>query len=268
MNRDQVYNFAPGPSTMPESALKTAAAEMLNFRGSGMSVMEISHRSALFQEVFDSACEKLRKLMNVPDTHEILLLQGGATTQFAAIPMNLIEGGTADYAVTGNFSNKAAEEAAKYGTVHIAATTKPTGHDRIPTQADLSLTPDAKYFYYCANNTIYGTEWQYVPETGSTLVCDMSSDILSREVDVSKFGLIYAGAQKNMAPAGLTVVIVDKRLAGRELPITPKILSYKTMIETGSMLNTPPCWCIYMLDLTLDWVIKEGGVKAMDERRR
>ena len=144
MNRDQVYNFAPGPSTMPESALKTAAAELLNFRGSGMSVMEISHRSALFQEVFDSACEKLRRLMNVPDTHEILLLQGGATTQFAAIPMNLIEGGTADYAVTGNFSNKAAEEAAKYGTVHIAATTKPTGHDRIPTQAELSFTPGAK----------------------------------------------------------------------------------------------------------------------------
>ena len=268
MLRDQVYNFAPGPSTMPESALKTAAAEMLNFRGSGMSVMEISHRSALFQEVFDSACEKLRGLMNVPDTHEILLLQGGATTQFAAIPMNLLEGGTADYAVTGNFSGKAAEEAGKYGTVHIAATTKPTGHDRIPTQAELELTPGAKYFYYCANNTVYGTEWQYVPETGSTLVCDMSSDILSQEVDVSRFGLIYAGAQKNMAPAGLTAVIVDKALAGRELPITPKILSYKTMIETGSMLNTPPCWCIYMLDLTLDWVLAQGGVRAMDARRR
>ena len=268
MQRDQVYNFAPGPSTMPESALKTAAAEMLNFRGSGMSVMEISHRSALFQEVFDSACSKLRKLMNVPETHEILLLQGGATTQFAAIPMNLIEGGTADYAVTGNFAGKAAEEAKKYGTVHIAADTKPTGHDRIPTQEELSLSPDAKYFYYCANNTIYGTEWQYVPETASTLVSDMASDILSREVDVSKFGLIYAGAQKNMAPAGLTVVIVDKALAGRELPITPKILSYRTMIETGSMLNTPPCWCIYMLDLTLDWVIAQGGVKAMDERKR
>ena len=268
MLRDQVYNFAPGPSTMPESALKTAAAELLNFRGSGMSVMEISHRSALFQEVFDSACLKLRQLMNVPDTHEILLLQGGATTQFAAIPMNLLEGGVADYAVTGNFSNKAAEEAAKYGTVHIAATTKPTGHDRIPTQAELKLTPGAKYFYYCANNTVYGTEWQYVPETAAPLVCDMSSDILSREVDVSRFGLIYAGAQKNMAPAGLTVVIVDKALAGRELPITPKILSYKTMIETGSMLNTPPCWCIYMLDLTLDWVIAQGGVRAMDVRRR
>ena len=268
MNRDQVYNFAAGPSTMPESALKTAAAEMLNFRGSGMSVMEISHRSALFQEVFDAACAKLRTLMNVPDTHEILLLQGGATTQFAAIPMNLIEGGTADYAVTGNFSGKAAEEAQKYGAVHLAANTKSTGHDRIPTRQELELTPGAKYFYYCANNTIYGTEWQYVPETASPLVCDMSSDILSREVDVSRFGLIYAGAQKNMAPAGLTVVIVDKRLAGRELPITPKILSYKTMIETGSMLNTPPCWCIYMLDLTLDWVLAQGGVKAMDERRR
>ena len=268
MNRDQVYNFAPGPSTMPEIALKTAAAEMLNFRGSGMSVMEISHRSALFQEVFDSACQKLRTLMNVPDTHEILLLQGGATTQFAAIPMNLLEGGTADYAVTGNFSGKAAEEAKKYGTVHIAADTKPTGHDRIPTQAELELTPGAKYFYYCSNNTVYGTEWQYVPETGSTLVCDMSSDILSREVDVSRFGLIYAGAQKNMAPAGLTVVIVDKALAGRELPITPKILSYRTMIETGSMLNTPPCWCIYMLDLTLDWVIAQGGVRAMDAMKR
>jgi len=268
MERSEVYNFAAGPSTMPESALKTAAAELLNFRGSGMSVMEISHRSALFQEVFDSASAKLRQLMNVPETHEILLLQGGATTQFAAIPMNLLEGGTADYAVTGNFSGKAAEEAKKYGTVHIAADTRPTGHDRIPAQQELDLTPGARYFYYCANNTIYGTEWQYVPETGSTLVCDMSSDILSREVDVSKFGLIYAGAQKNMAPAGLTVVIVDKSLAGRELPYTPKILCYKTMIETGSMLNTPPCWCIYMLNLTLDWVMKEGGVKAMDERRR
>ena len=268
MLRDQVYNFAAGPSAMPESALKTAAAELLNFRGSGMSVMEISHRSALFQSVFDSAAAKLRELMHVPDSHEILLLQGGATTQFAAIPMNLMEGGTADYAVTGNFSGKAAEEAKKYGTVHIAADTKPGGHDRIPAQEELRPTPEAKYFYYCANNTIYGTEWQYVPETASTLVCDMSSDILSAQVDVSKFGLIFAGAQKNMAPAGLTVVIVDKSLAGRELPFTPMILSYKTMIETGSMLNTPPCWCIYMLDLTLDWVKEQGGVPAMEERKR
>ena len=268
MSRELTYNFAPGPSTMPVSALETAAREMLDFKGSGMSVMEISHRSPLFQEVFDGAKDKLKRLMNVPDTHEILFVQGGATTQFAAIPMNLLAGGAADYAVTGNFSGKAAEEAQKYGTVRIAASTASTGHDRIPAQAELTLSDDAKYFYYCANNTIYGTEWHYVPETGAPLVCDMSSDILSQPVDVSRFGLIYAGAQKNMAPAGLTVVIVDKRLAGHELPITPKILSYKTMIETDSLLNTPPCWCIYMLGLTMDWVLQEGGVEAMDARKR
>ena len=264
---ERVYNFAAGSSTMPESALKTAAAEMLDYRGSGMSVMEISHRSPLFQEIFDSAQAKLRALLRVPDSHEILFLQGGATTQFAAIPMNLLEGGTADYAITGNFAGKAAEEAGKYGTVHVAADSSATGHDRIPAQEELRLSPDAKYFYYCANNTIFGTEWQYVPETAAPLVCDMSSDILSREIEVADYGLIYAGAQKNMAPAGLTVVIVDRALAGRELPVTPKILSYRTMIETGSMLNTPPCWCIYMLDLTLDWVIAQGGVRAMRELR-
>jgi phosphoserine aminotransferase len=264
---DRVYNFAAGPSTMPESALKTAAAEMLDYRGSGMSVMEISHRSPLFQEIFDGAQEKLRSLLRVPDSHAILFLQGGATTQFAAIPMNLLEGGTADYAITGNFAGKAAEEAEKYGSVHIAADSAATGHDRIPTQEELRFSPDAKYFYYCANNTIYGTEWQYVPQAAAPLVCDMSSDILSREIAVGDYGLVYAGAQKNMAPAGLTVVIVDKSLAGRELPVTPKILSYKTMIETGSMLNTPPCWCIYMLGLTLDWVIVQGGVSAMQELR-
>ena len=268
MAREQVFNFSAGPSVLPLPALERAKRDLLDYGGCGMSVMEMSHRSPMFQEIFDSTKAKLKAALSVPDTHEILFLQGGATLQFAAIPMNLLEGGAADYAVTGNFSGKAAKEARKYGTVNIAADTSDTGHDRIPRQDELRLSADAKYFYYCANNTIYGTEWQYVPETGSTLVCDMSSDILSREVDVSKFGLIYAGAQKNMAPAGLTVVIVDKRLAGREIPITPKILSYKTMIETGSMLNTPPCWCIYMLDLTLDWVIKEGGVKAMDERKR
>ena len=268
MADERVYNFAAGPSTMPESALKTAAAEMLNFRGSGMSVMEISHRSPLFQEVFDGAKAKLKALLQVPDTHEILLLQGGSTTQFAAIPMNLMEGGAADYAVTGNFSGKAAQEAEKYGTVHIAADTGDSGHSRIPAQSELKLSADAKYFYYCANNTIFGTEWHYVPRTEAPLVCDMSSDILSRRVDVSKFGLIYAGAQKNMAPAGLTVVIVDKRLTGREEPITPKILSYKTMIETDSLLNTPPCWCIYMLGLTLDWVIAQGGVPAMEQLKQ
>ena len=253
---------------MPLSVLERAGAEILNYRGSGMSVMEMSHRSKVFQEIFDGTKAKLRRALAVPESHEILFLQGGATLQFAAIPMNLMRGGCADYAVTGNFSGKAAKEAEKYGTVRIACDTASTGHDRIPGQAELRQSPDASYFYYCANNTIYGTEWQYVPETAATLVCDMSSDILSRPVDVSRYGLIYAGAQKNMAPAGLTVVIVDKALAGHELPITPQVMSYKTLIDSDSMLNTPPCWCIYMLGLVLDWLEEQGGVAGMEQLKK
>ncbi|MBQ3481125.1 MAG: 3-phosphoserine/phosphohydroxythreonine transaminase [Oscillospiraceae bacterium] len=252
---------------MPRSVLEKAAGEMLNYRGTGMSVMEMSHRSAAFLEIFDTAKTSLRELLRVPDSHEILLLQGGATLQFAAIGMNLLSGGAADYAVTGRFSARAAEEAKKYGTVRIAADTSATGHDRIPKQEELKLSEDARYFYYCANNTIYGTEWHYDPQTPCPLVCDMSSDILTRPVDFSRFGLVYAGAQKNMAPAGLTVVIVDKSLVGRELPFTPEIMSYKTMAETDSMLNTPPCWCIYMLCLVLDWVRDMGGIQAMEKRK-
>ena len=267
MTADRVYNFSAGPSIMPEEALLTAQKELLNYKGSGMSVMEMSHRSAVFADIFNSTQEKLRRTLSIPETHEILFLQGGATLQFAAIPMNLSRGGTADYAVTGNFSNKAAKEAEKYCSVHTAVSTAPE-HNRIPKQEELDCSPNAAYFYYCANNTIYGTEWQYVPQTGAPLVCDMSSDILSRPVDFSRFGLVYAGAQKNMAPAGLTVVIVDKTLAGQELPFTPQIMSYKTMIETGSMLNTPPCWCIYMLGLTLDWLLERGGVKWMEQIKR
>ena len=267
MARENVYNFAAGPSVMPLPALEQARAELLDYAGSGMSVMEMSHRSKLFQEIFDSTKQKLKALMQVPDSHEILFLQGGATLQFAAIPMNLLEGGSADYAITGNFSGKAAREASRYGSVHIACDTSSTGHDRIPAQEELSLSADARYFYYCANNTIYGTEWQYVPQAAAPLVCDMSSDILSRPVDVSRYGLIYAGAQKNMAPAGLTVVIVDKALLGRELPITPEVMSYRVLSKHDSMLNTPPCWCIYMLGLTLDWIQSQGGVPAMEQRR-
>ena len=267
MARENTYNFAAGPSVMPLSALEQARAELLDYAGSGMSVMEMSHRSKLFQEIFDSTKQKLKALMQVPDSHEILFLQGGATLQFAAIPMNLLQSGSADYAITGNFSGKAAREAEKYGRIHIACDTSATGHDRIPTQEELSFSADAKYFYYCANNTIYGTEWQYVPQSAAPLVCDMSSDILSRPVDVSRYGLIYAGAQKNMAPAGLTVVIVDKALLGRELPITPEVMSYQVLVKHDSMLNTPPCWCIYMLGLTLDWILSQGGVPVMEQRR-
>ena len=264
---ERVYNFAAGPSVMPEEALRRAQEEIFSYHGCGMSVMEMSHRSPVFAEIFTGTQEKLRKVLHVPDTHEILFLQGGATLQFAAIPMNLSCGGTADYAVTGNFSKKAAKEAEKYCIVHTAASSAPEFR-RIPRQEELSLSKDAAYFYYCSNNTVYGTEWQYVPDTDAPLVCDMSSDILSQPVDVSKYGLIYAGAQKNMAPAGLTVVMIDRSLAGKELSFTPQIMSYQTMIESGSMLNTPPCWCIYMLGLTLDWIMETGGVEAMQQRKR
>ena len=264
---DRVYNFSAGPSVMPESVLEQAGKEILNYNGSGMSVMEMSHRSKVFQEIFDSTKAKLKKALKVPDTHEILFLQGGATLQFAQIPMNLLCGGSADYAVTGNFSGKAAKEAKKYGSISVIYDSTSTGHDRVPTQDELAFTEGSQYFYYCANNTIYGTEWQYTPECGAPVVCDMSSDILSRPVDVSKYGLIYAGAQKNMAPAGLTVVIIDKALAGHELIYTPEIMSYQTLIEKDSMLNTPPCWCIYMLGLTLDWIEANGGVEGMAQLR-
>ena len=253
---------------MPTSVLEKAARELLNYKGTGVSVMEMSHRSAAFEEIFQGAKASLRELLKVPESHEILLLQGGATLQFAAIPMNLLAGGVADYAVTGRFSGRAAEEAKKYGTVHLAADTSATGHDRIPRQDELRLTEGARYFYYCANNTIYGTEWHYDPETFCPLVCDMSSDILTRPVDFARYALVYAGAQKNMAPAGLTVVIVDKSLVGGELPCTPEMMSYQAMVKTDSMLNTPPCWCIYMLGLTLDWIRETGGIAAMEERKK
>ena len=252
---DRVYNFAAGPSTMPLSVLERAGSEITNYHGSGMSVMEMSHRSKVFMAIHAQTQEKLRRIMNIPQGYKTLFLQTGATGQFAAIPLNLMgEAGKADYAVTGNFSNLAMKEAKKYGTVNIAADSSDRDHSYIPAQDQLKLDPEASYFYYCANNTIYGTEWQYVPQVGNVpLVCDMSSDILSRPVDVSKYGLIYAGAQKNMAPAGLTVVIIKESLAGHELPITPTILNYQTMIEKDSMYNTPPCWNIYMLGLVLAW---------------
>ncbi len=264
MKREEVFNFSAGPSVLPREALERAGKEILNYNGSGMSVMEMSHRSAFFKEIFDSTKAKLKAALNVPDSHEILFLQGGASLQFSMVPMNLMEGGTADYAVTGNFSNIASKEAKKYGTVHIAASSADDDFSYIPGQDQLDLSPEAKYFYYCSNNTIYGTAWPYVPETQAPLVCDMSSEILSKPVDVAKYGLILAGAQKNMAPAGVTVVIVDRALAGHEMPYTPLMMSYRTMIEKDSMYNTPPCWCIYMLGLVLDWLEKQGGVAGME----
>jgi phosphoserine aminotransferase len=264
---DRVYNFSAGPSMLPLEALERAGREITNYQGSGMSVMEMSHRSKVFQKIFDDTQAKFRKALNVPEGYKVLFLQGGASTQFSAVPLNLIgRTGRADYAVTGNFSKLAYKEALKYGEISVAATSEDENHTYIPAQSQLKLDPKASYFYYCANNTIYGTEWQYVPETGEVpLVCDMSSNILSRPVDVSKYGVIFAGAQKNMAPAGLTVVIVKEDLAGKELPYTPLMLGYKTMIDKDSMYNTPPCWCIYMLGLTLDWLESQGGVEGMEK---
>ena len=267
MANDRVFNFSAGPSMLPLEVLQRAGAEITNYNGSGMSVMEMSHRSKVFQKIFDETQAKLRKLMNVPDGYKILFLQGGATMQFGMIPLNLItRTGKADYAVTGHFANQAMKEAKKYGTVNIAASSEDRKHVYIPSQDQLKLDPEASYFYYCSNNTIEGTEWQYVPDAGNVpVVCDMSSDILSRPVDVSKFGLIYAGAQKNMAPAGLTVVIIKEELAGHEMPITPAIMNYKSMIDKDSMYNTPPCWCIYMLGLVCDWLESQGGLAGMEK---
>ena len=267
MSDQRVYNFSAGPSMLPLSVLERAGAEITNYHGSGMSVMEMSHRSKVFIQIFEETQAKLRRLMKVPDNYKILFLQTGATGQFSMIPLNLIgKTGRADYAVTGHFANLAMKEAKKYGTVNIAASSEDRKHVYIPTQDQLKVDGDASYFYYCSNNTIEGTQWQYVPETGSVpLACDMSSDILSRPVDVSKFGLIFAGAQKNLAPAGLTIVIIREDLAGHELPITPAIMNYKSMIDKDSMYNTPPCWCIYMLGLMCDWLEQQGGAAGMEK---
>ena len=267
MANERVYNFSAGPSMLPLEILERAGSEITNYQGSGMSVMEMSHRSKVFLKIFEDTRARLKKLLNVPDGYEILFLQGGASAQFSMVPLNLIgKTGKADYAVTGNFANTACKEAKKYGQISVAANSADKNHTYIPTQDQLKLDPDASYFYYCANNTIYGTEWQYVPETnGVPIVCDMSSNILSRPIDVSKYGIIFAGAQKNMAPAGLTVVIMRKDLAGNELPITPLMMNYQTMIEKESMYNTPPCWCIYMLGLNLEHLESLGGVEGMEK---
>ena len=262
---DRAYNFAAGPAQMPESVLKKAQSELLNWHGCGMSVMEMSHRGSQFKEIYLEARERLKHLLGVPETHEVLFLQGGATTQFAAIPLNLMGKLGASYAVTGNFSGIAAREAEKYGPVSIAWDGTEEGFTRIPRQEELNIEPNSAYFHYCANNTIFGTAWDYVPETGGVpVVCDMSSEIMSRPVDVARYALIYAGAQKNMAPAGVTVVIVDRFFAGHERPETPQIMSYQKEINKESMLNTPPCWCIYMLGLVLDWLEAQGGVPGME----
>ncbi|NLB36608.1 MAG: 3-phosphoserine/phosphohydroxythreonine transaminase [Clostridiales bacterium] len=264
----RVYNFSAGPSMLPESVLNRAAAEMLDYKGSGQSVMEMSHRSKVYEEIIFSAQSLLREVMNIPDNYKVLFLQGGASTQFSAIPLNLLNGsGKADYVLTGQFSTKAYKEALKYGDIKIVASSKDKTFSYIPKLNKADFTPDADYFYICMNNTIYGTVFHEIPDTGKVpLVADVSSCFLSEPLDVSKFGIIYGGAQKNVAPAGLTITIVREDLLGHARDITPTMLDYKIMSDSDSMYNTPPCWSIYMCKLVLEWIKSLGGLEAMKER--
>ena len=263
MNR--VYNFAAGPSMMPEEALQTAAREMLDYHGTGMSVMEMSHRSAMYQEIFDETEALVRELMGVPENYSVLFLQGGATGQFAAIPLNLLSR-SADYIDSGNFAHGALTEAQKYGAVRCVAASRDENYVSIPAWNPADFDPEADYFYITTNNTIFGTRYASLPETGKVpLVADMSSNILSEVYDVSRFGVIYAGAQKNIGPAGLTLVIVRKDLLGRARKDCPKILNWTVMDEKGSMLNTPPTYAIYMAGLCMKWLKKQGGVAAIEK---
>ena len=265
MNR--VYNFSAGPSMLPMPVLERAAAEMVCYGESGMSVMEMSHRSPDYEAIIKAAEANLRKIMEIPDNYKVLFMQGGASTQFAAVPMNLIKRtGKADYVVSGQFSGKAYQEAAKYGDVVCVATTKADNFDHVPVVTKDMIRPDASYVHICFNNTIYGTKFDYIPDTGDIpLVADLSSCIISEPIDVSKFGVIYAGAQKNMAPAGVTVVIVREDLLGDVLDCTPSMLNWQLMAENDSMYNTPPCYSIYVAGLVYEWIISIGGLEKMKE---
>ena len=265
---ERVYNFSAGPSILPEAVLQKAAAQMLCYEDSGMSVMEMSHRSPVYEKIITDAEALLRKVMNIPDNYKVLFLQGGASTQFAAVPLNLMNGsGKADYILSGQFSTKAYQEAQKYGDVFAAASSKEATFSFVPKTDKNSFRKDADYVHICFNNTIYGTKFPYIPDTGDIpLVADMSSCILSEPVDVSRFGVIYAGAQKNMAPAGLTIVIIREDLLGNARKETPTMLDYKVMADNGSMYNTPPCWCIYVAKLVYEWILELGGLEKMKER--
>ena len=249
---------------MPLPVLEKAAAEMTNYGGSGMSVMEMSHRSKYYDDIINGAQDVLRRVYNIPDNYRILFMQGGATMQFSAVPLNLMVTGKADYAITGNFARNAYKEAKKFGDIHIAATSEADNFTWVPTPDQLDVRPDADYFYICANNTIFGTEWHYDPNTGDVpVVADMSSNILSKPVDISKYGMIYAGAQKNMGPAGMAVVIIREDLMGHYRENMPVLLDYQLMADKNSMYNTPPTYSIYMMKLVTEWVEQMGGLEAM-----
>jgi len=268
----RIYNFSAGPAILPVPVLEEAQRDLVELPGVGMSVLEISHRSKPFDEIIAGAEADMRALAGIPSNYKVLFLQGGASLQFSMVPMNLLTpGSTADYILTGDWGKKALKEAKKVGATNVAATTEAGNFKEIPSQADLKLTPNAAYVHFTSNNTIHGTEWPYVPNVGATpLVCDMSSDMYSRPIDVSKYGLIYAGAQKNLGPSGVTVVIIREDLLARSADSLPTMLNYKTHAENGSLYNTPPVFGIYILRLVLKWLVGIGGltkIQAINDRK-
>jgi len=266
----RVFNFSAGPATLPESVLRKAGEEILDWHGSGMSVMEMSHRGAEYTSIIEKAEADLRELMGIPDNYSVLFLQGGASTQFAMVPLNLLQGkGKADYVNTGSWSKKAIAEAKRYCDVNVPATAENENFTWIPKQGQLDLDPQAAYCHITTNNTIFGTEYYYIPDTGDVpLVADMSSDILSRPIDVSKFGVIYAGAQKNIGPSGLTIAIVRNDLIGHAVDWCPTMLDYKTHADAKSLYNTPPTYSIYIAGLVFQWLKDQGGLEGMEEKNR
>ncbi|MBR2376744.1 MAG: 3-phosphoserine/phosphohydroxythreonine transaminase [Clostridia bacterium] len=261
----RVYNFAAGPSTLPLDVLKEAQKDFLDYNNSGMSITEMSHRSKTFMAVNDEANALLRELLNIPEDYSVLFVQGGASQQFAAVPLNLMTTGVADYIVTGNFAGKAQEEGAKYGTANIIASSKDKNFTYIPDVDSLKYSDNASYVHITSNNTIFGTRYTKFPKTNAPLVADMSSNILSEEINVSDFGLIYAGAQKNVAPAGVTIVIIKNELLGKQMDICPTMLSYQTQAKNDSLYNTPPCFPIYIAMLVFRHLKKLGGVKEIQK---
>ncbi len=263
----RVYYFSAGPAVLPEEVLKEAAAEMLDYEGSGMSVMEMSHRSKVYDKIIKDAEADLRELMNIPDNYKVLFLQGGASQQFAMIPMNLMKNGVADYIVTGQWAKKAYQEAQKYGKANCIASSADKTFSYIPDCSDLPVSEDADYVYICENNTIYGTKFKELPNTkGKTLIADVSSCFLSEPVDVTKYGVIYGGVQKNIGPAGVVIVIIREDLITEDvLPGTPTMLTYKTHADADSLYNTPPCYGIYICGKVFKWLKKRGGLSAMKE---
>ena len=263
----RVYNFSAGPSMLPLEALQKAQADLLDYEGCGQSVMEMSHRSKVFDKIIKDAEKLMREIMNIPDNYKVLFLQGGASSQFAAIPMNFMtKNNKADYIVTGVWAKKAYQEAKRYGNARVIASSEDKTYSYIPKVAKEDIDPEADYVYICMNNTIYGTKYPYIPETGDIpLIADISSCFLSEPLDVSKFAVVYGGAQKNIAPAGLTVVIVREDMLGHEMDITPTMFNYKIHADNESLYNTPPCFTIYMCKLVLEWIKDMGGIEAVKE---